>query len=256
MDIKRGDAAMNRPCNKNNFTGVFVFVILALMAGGAWINCYVPSLFDPLRLRFFGPRTVEQVMATLEPKLGRQTADLFTKAGCGFPDTRLTFIAMKQERRLEVWCASGGSWKMANQYSILAASGLAGPKLKEGDLQVPEGIYSIPVFNPNSRFHLSMKLNYPNEFDQRMARADGRTRLGGDIFIHGSFFSIGCLAMGDSAIEELFYMARKVGSAHTRVIVMPYDFRKTAPSPPAGAPSWTAELYRRIQENLAPFKSA
>ena len=70
------------------------------------------------------------------------------------------------------------------EYPILAASGVLGPKLREGDKQVPEGIYGAEALNPNSKFHLSIRLNYPNTFDRRMAQSDGRTQLGGDIMIH------------------------------------------------------------------------
>jgi murein L,D-transpeptidase YafK len=66
------------------------------------------------------------------------------------------------------------------------ASGGLGPKLGAGDRQGPERIYAIESLNPNSLFHLSMRLNYPNEFDQMRAKQDGRSDLGGDIMIHGS----------------------------------------------------------------------
>ncbi len=65
------------------------------------------------------------------------------------------------------------------------------PKFKEGDGQIPEGIYGIEYLNPNSKFHLSMKINYPNSFDKEMAKIDNRKNLGGDIMIHGSNKTIG-----------------------------------------------------------------
>jgi len=86
-------------------------------------------------------------------------------------------------------------------YSIAAASGDLGPKRQAGDLQVPEGVYRIDRFNPHSRFHLSLGLNYPNASDRR--RSNPKCP-GTDIFIHGNRVSIGCLAMTDRVIDELY----------------------------------------------------
>ena len=131
----------------------------------------------------------------------------------------------KNERRVAVWARSGTSWRFIRNYPILAASGHAGPKLRQGDLQVPEGVYRIEHLNPNSSYHLSMKVSYPNAFDRRMAARDGRTRLGGDIFIHGKDVSIGCVALGDRAIEELFTLVAETGHAKVKVIIAPNDLR-------------------------------
>jgi len=234
---------------------VFLFLIFALMTAGALGAHFQPSLLAQARVRFLGARTVDQVIATLEPKLQKKVSRMFAKVGCSFPDSRLTYIGLKKERFLEVWCnRTNGGWGLAHKYRILAASGRPGPKLKEGDLQVPEGIYTIPVLNPNSRFHLSMKLNYPNKFDREKGAIDGRRKLGGDIFIHGSFFSIGCIAIGDKPIEELFYITRKTGRPKVTVIIMPYDFRIKPPIPPSGTPAWTIQLYREIEKTAKSYK--
>ena len=75
----------------------------------------------------------------------------------------------------------------------------------EGDKQVPEGFYRIELLNPNSRYHLSLRVNYPNADDIERAREDRRDllNLGGDIMIHGGAESIGCIAIGNPAIEHL-----------------------------------------------------
>lgn len=127
---------------------------------------------------------------------------------------------------------------------------MLGPKLRAGDLQVPEGLYRVELLNPNSRFHLSLRLDYPNAFDRRRARADGRTRLGGDIMIHGNAVSIGCLAMGDPAAEDLFVLAADTGIGHVSVIVAPTDLRvRAAPRDPT-LPPWVDQLYARIRTAL------
>src|SRR5690606_33287906 len=108
-----------------------------------------------------------------------------------------------------------GAWVAVHQYPVLAASGQAGPKLREGDRQVPEGFYAIESLHPNSRFHLALRVNYPNQSDRQRAAEDGRTNLGGDIMIHGSNASVGCLAMGDPAAEDLFVLVADVGIQNT-----------------------------------------
>jgi hypothetical protein len=131
---------------------------------------------------------------------------------------------------LELWTEDTAA-RLVHRYPVLAASGALGPKLRQGDLQVPEGVYRVLWLNPNSSYHLSMKLDYPNAFDREHARRDRRTDLGGDIFVHGRAVSIGCVALGDPAIEELFVLAADTGGCRA------YG---TPRSPPPGRPSSTA----------------
>lgn len=133
-----------------------------------------------------------------------------------YPPKNLFIRAFKQEKELEIWAGSR-KLRLIKTYPILAASGVLGPKLQRGDRQVPEGWYYINRFNPKSRFHLSLGLNYPNEADK--IRSAGRDP-GDDIFIHGSNKSIGCLAMGDPAIEEIYGLARDVKS-RIHVLILP-----------------------------------
>lgn len=124
---------------------------------------------------------------------------LFAAAQVPYPPRSVVLAAFKDERQLELYARGRkGEWRFVHRYPILGASGTLGPKLVEGDRQVPEGIYAVTFLNPNSKFHLSMRLDYPNRFDRAMAAADKRTVLGGDIMIHGSMGSTGCLAMGKS----------------------------------------------------------
>jgi murein L,D-transpeptidase YafK len=122
--------------------------------------------------------------------------------------------------------------------------------LRQGDKQVPEGIYRIDGLNPNSHYHLSMKINYPNEFDLFHAWQEGRTKPGSDIFIHGSAVSIGCLAMGDEAIEELFVLAAQVGVENIKVVIAPRDPRLYPLEADANLPEWTTELYSVISREI------
>ena len=92
-----------------------------------------------------------------------------------------------------------------------------------------------------------MKLNYPNAFDSQWAKKEGRTEPGTNIFIHGKAVSVGCLAMGDPAIEELFVLVSEIGKAQVSVIIAPVDPRKQTLSPAEGDKPWVATLYQDIE---------
>lgn len=148
-----------------------------------------------------------------------QLAELCKGKGIAYPPKRLFFRGLKQEKQLEIWASNGPTTKLIKlkTYSVLAASGDLGPKRKEGDSQVPEGVYHIDRFNPKSSFHLSLGLNYPNKSDRILGDP---VRPGFDIFIHGNCVSIGCLAMGDEAIEEIYTLARSC-KAKIPVLLLP-----------------------------------
>lgn len=198
-------------------------------------------------------RTVEDVIALYGPTATQRLQPYFQTAGVPYPPTALALLGFKAEKRLEVWAQHQGKWVFLHAYPIAAASGVAGPKLREGDEQVPEGIYRIEALNPNSQFHLSMKLDYPNALDRQHAAREGRTQLGGDIFIHGQAVSIGCLAMGDTAIEELFVLVTQVGMPHVTVLLAPYDFRQRTIADAPRVPPWVTALYVELAQALSPF---
>src|SRR4051812_28702290 len=130
-------------------------------------------------------------------------AQSLAAAGVAWPPEELYLRAFKHERELEVWAgARGKQLTKVKTYPFCAASGELGPKRQEGDLQVPEGFYTIDLFNPTSTFHLSMRVSYPNESDRIL----GRRPLGGAIMVHGNCVSIGCIAIQDDPIEELYVM--------------------------------------------------
>jgi len=144
---------------------------------------------------------------------------------------------------------------LIHRYPIQKLSGELGPKQREGDRQVPEGIYTIVALNPNSSYHLSMKLDYPNAFDRARALEDGRSHPGSNIFIHGKALSVGCLAMGDVAIEELFVLAADMGIEDITCVIVPRDPRQVGwdESLP-GAPPWVEALYAQIDSQIAPLR--
>ncbi len=177
----------------------------------------------------------------------------FKQAGIAFPPQQLVLVGLKEEKSLQVYAKSGtNGFQWVRSYPVLAASGVAGPKLREGDRQVPEGLYAIELLNPNSSYHLSLRVNYPNAFDREQARREQRMKLGGDIMIHGKAVSIGCLAMGDEAAEDLFVLAADTGLKKIAVVLTPVDFRagKTVPQG-VKLPPWTTRLYEEIKTRLA-----
>ena len=203
---------------------------------------------------YFPRKSVQGVNNVLKSEIEPKLVNYFNEIGfMEFPD-KVSMIVLKSEKIMEVWGKHEGDWKKINEYEIKAASGVAGPKLREGDRQVPEGIYRIIALNPNSSYHLSMKMNYPNEFDLEKARKENRVNPGGNIFIHGKAVSIGCVAVGDEAIEELFYLVSKVGIENTRVVSAPYDFRKKQIYINKDKDiDWLDELYTKIDEELGKF---
>jgi murein L,D-transpeptidase YafK len=198
------------------------------------------------------PATVASRVAEHGPAARSRLAPAFARAGVAYPPRAVTLVGLKREARLEVYAGSRRDAQVfVTSYSILAASGGPGPKLREGDLQVPEGVYGVESLNPNSRFHLALRVSYPNAHDRRRGAADGRRRLGGDIMIHGNAVSIGCLAMGDPVAEELFVLAADTGLAGIAVVLAPHDLRRErAPAGP-DLPSWAPQLYTEIAAALA-----
>lgn len=127
----------------------------------------------------------------------------------------------KEEAILEVWIKTGAKYEHLKDYIICASSGSLGPKLKEGDRQSPEGFYKVrkEQLNPNSKFHLSFNLGYPNAYD----RAHKRT--GSFLMVHGNCVSVGCYAMTDEKIEEIYALIESAlshGQNYIDVHVFPF----------------------------------
>ena len=130
--------------------------------------------------------------------------DLFESKGFKFTSPKLFIRAFKTEQEVEVWIRDQDAYKLLVTYPFCTTSGIIGPKRKEGDLQIPEGIYHINHFNPYSTFHLSLGINYPNASDRILS---DKQHPGGAIYIHGNCVSIGCIPITDDKIKELYVMA-------------------------------------------------
>ncbi len=196
-------------------------------------------------------RAVSRYGLRTEPQLVRY----FEKAEVAYPPKQIALLAFKKEQKLQLWAKNKNkTWRHIHTYPLTASSGNLGPKLKERDLQIPEGIYRLTSFNPFSKMHLSMKINYPNEFDRKKAAKEGRKKLGGNIFLHGKSESVGCLAIGNHAIDQLFLLSRRVGLSQIQLIIAPNDLRRSKPQTKLRSqPSWVPELYQQIEEKLSVF---
>jgi len=131
--------------------------------------------------------------------------------------------AFKKERTLEVWVRQSGktTYDLLKAYDFCAVSGIPGPKRREGDGQIPEGFYHINHFNPQSNFHLSLGINYPNQSDRLLGN---KSAPGSAIYIHGSCVTIGCIPITDDKIKELYILAveaRNNGQANIPVHIYP-----------------------------------
>ena len=196
-------------------------LVIALMGLGPLASCEekertTPAMID--RTIPPGELRAAAAMANVRPVLKHD----LTAVGLKFGDP--VFIrALKEENQLELYVRNRASRKfdLFRTYPIAAASGTLGPKLVEGDGQVPEGFYFVPpeAMKPDSQFHLAFNIGFPNEYD----RAHGRT--GTVIMVHGNHVSIGCLAMTDEKIEEIYSLCAAAldrGQPYFRVHIFPF----------------------------------
>lgn len=161
-----------------------------------------------------------------EKRAGAVCDSLLNRAGINQNNFRIYIRVFKHEQKLELWSSNCDSclYRLIKTYSFTAFSGILGPKRAQGDYQTPEGLYFIDRFNPRSNFHLSLGINYPNKSDRIRTKSSDP---GGDIFIHGNMVTIGCIPLGDKAIEELYLFAvraRSFGQDRIRVYIYPFRF--------------------------------
>lgn len=213
------------------------------------------SVWTPIKVKMMGGKTVAEVVEELGPQARAYWEPLLEEAGRTYPPTSLTLISLKHEEKLEVWDSSNpDAPKLLATFDVLAKSGTLGPKRREHDRQIPEGVYKVPGLNPNSAYHLSIKVDYPNAWDREHANEKDKNSLGGDIFIHGSNVSIGCIAIGNPNIEKLFTLVADSGKKNVEIIIAPFDLRKEydANLLPQDE-EWYAELYEKIEAAMEPY---
>lgn len=159
----------------------------------------------------------------------------------------------KESSELELWMQDEKGWRLFDTWPICRWSGTLGPKLKEGDGQSPEGFYTVSksALNPNSNYHLSFNLGFPNAFD----RAQGRT--GSFLMVHGNCLSIGCYAMTDAGIEEIYGLVEAaLDNGQRSVPVHIFPFRMTDEAMQANAGSEWADYWQNLKTGHDLFEQA
>jgi hypothetical protein len=213
------------------------------------------SIWHPVYVKIVGKKTSKQVYEKIGKKVEEKWDSYYKKIGLEKEPTKICIIVLKNEQMLEVWTSDLEKNKLITKYKMTAFSGNLGPKLKSGDLQIPEGIYNIEYLNPNSSYYLSMKINYPNNNDIQNAKNDNRTNLGGDIFIHGKAVTIGCIPIGDKNIEELFILVYKLGLSNIEVIIAPNDLRFEKSKYKNSDLKWLESKYTLIESELNKYNN-
>lgn len=192
---------------------VFLFLLFLVSASLNHATDFISEQRRYERVRIAFQEKDELIRASLE------------NYGININELNILIRVYKSEKRLEFFAKnkSEDSYQKINAYNICASSGSPGPKRKQGDQKVPEGFYHIDRFNPASIFFLSLGINYPNTADRRITNASDP---GDNIFIHGGCVSIGCLAMTDDKIKEIYLYAiyaKQSGQNRIPVYIFPFE---------------------------------
>lgn len=218
-------------------------MVIVLVTGG--LVAVSTDLGSRAWRKLTGGRSVAAVLNEISPRV----ESAYPMLAALTSEHRLVLVALKDQQRLMVYASRPGEpWRQIAAWPFTASSGALGPKQRSGDYQIPEGHYAITHLNPNSAYHLSIGVAYPNAFDRARAAEDGREQLGGDIFIHGKAVTIGCIPIGDAAIEALFYAVARVGVARVQALFAPCDLRQS--DPPALDLVWADQLYAPLREQM------
>ena len=173
-----------------------------------------------------GQKIIPQLQAQLKQNRIRLKAMCFN--GHSVACKEMYIRSFKYDSQMEVWVRNNNNepFKLFKTYKVCALAGTLGPKRMEGDFQVPEGFYYITEFNPKSDYHLSLKLNYPNQSDKLLSDT---YKPGGGIYIHGSCVTVGCIPINDQQIEELYILAasaKNSGQDFIPVHIFPVRYNK------------------------------
>jgi murein L,D-transpeptidase YafK len=181
------------------------------------------SIFLFIGTSFAAPSLTPRAASMLN-KVKVSVGQELDKKGLAFGE-QIFIRIFKMPGTLEVWMMKAGRYRLYKKYPICCYSGYPGPKLQEGDWQSPEGFYSVSArqMNPNSSYHLSFNVGYPNEFDR------ARKRTGSSIMVHGECSSRGCFAMGNNQMEEIYLLAHSaLTHGQQRFALHIFPFKLTA----------------------------
>jgi murein L,D-transpeptidase YafK len=211
-------------------------VVAALLFGREWLRDWDNREIDAERTR----RLTQAVLRLSLPDTPDLTDLPGRLAAQGFAMGAPVFIRIfKREFELELWMRRDGRFERLAVYPVCRWSGRLGPKLVEGDGQTPEGFYTVDAkaLNPASRWHRSFNLGFPNAFDRT------HSRTGSLIMVHGGCASVGCFAMTDPVVDEIWRLVTAaLNGGQKRFHVHVFPFRMTGEN-----------LARRSDSTWAPF---
>ncbi|PCJ02712.1 MAG: 2-dehydro-3-deoxyphosphooctonate aldolase [Alphaproteobacteria bacterium] len=169
-------------------------------------------------------------------------------------DNPMLLRAFKSEMKLELWVKSSYSneYDLFKTYNVCSKSGVLGPKLKEGDKQTPEGFYNVTKdrLNPNSQYFLSFNIGFPNAYDRSLKRT------GSLLMIHGNCVSVGCLAMTDKSIGEIYLIVEQnFKYGHKSIPIHIYPFRMTQDNMIARNTSHWYPFWENLKEGYDHFET-
>ena len=191
----------------------------------------------------------QRPMQGISSKYVAKVHNEFVSKGLQWPPKNVYIRAFKYDKELEIWVnySDTSDFMLFKTYKICMLSGDIGPKRQEGDYQVPEGFYYINDYNIHSQYHMSLKIDYPNLSDKILSPYK---HLGGLIYVHGNCVSVGCIAIGNTNIEEVFTLctiAHGNGQDTIPIHIFPVDFRK-----PESAAYFDREM--RLRHHLIEFE--
>jgi murein L,D-transpeptidase YafK len=225
-------------------------LVIGALCFGSLASCEerktMPAMSE--RTKLPGKQRAAAAAAAVRPALERDLEALGLKYG-----DPVFLRAFKEDLVLEVFVRNrrSGKFELFRSYPIAGSSGRLGPKVAEGDMQVPEGFYFVPpsAMNPQSQYHLSFNIGYPNAYEQ------AHQRTGSAIMIHGNQISIGCLAMTDEKIEEIYTLstaAHAGGQKFFRIHIFPFRMTDERMAVAAGHP-WE-DFWKNLKEGYDVFE--
>jgi murein L,D-transpeptidase YafK len=209
------------------FFSIFLSIILSIHAVAQMMPPQPNTPIFPDNSFYNGQMSFDKVrsaMAKYEPKW----KELFKEKKLNFPNTNIYIRNFKNDQKLEIWArnTTQDTFTLLKTFDVCVLSGKMGPKRKENDYQVPEGFYFLDEYNAKSNYYLSLLVSYPNYSD--LLKGDKNTP-GGEIYIHGSCVTVGCIPMTDDLIQEIYtltVLARTNGQLNIPVHIFPTRFTR------------------------------
>lgn len=244
-DICKLSGMVNRQQRLRNKMKLFKYILLTILVSSQAGLLYAQGNFVDYQKTF---ARVADVFRRKEEGVKKE----FREKGLEWPARYVYIRSFKLDSQLEVWVKNkkNESFKLFKTYKVCAMAGSLGPKRMQGDYQVPEGFYYINEFKPNSTYHLSLGLNYPNASDRMLSDS---LYPGGDIYIHGSCVTEGCIPITNDQIEDLYIItsyAHASGQEYIPVHIFPVQFSNPRSVSYLERFMKTYQSYRSLVENL------